>query len=53
MEKAFPNMKRFEVFTGHKSEDTLRQLRNLGFQEFKTAPFTSAITWVYLRKECP
>jgi ech hydrogenase subunit C len=51
MEKSFPTVKRFEVFTGQKSERNLAQFRKLGYQEFKTAPFTPAITWVYLQKE--
>ena len=50
-EKAFPNAKRFEVKTGHKSERNLFQFRAQGYQEFKTEPFTPAITWVYLQKE--
>ena len=50
-EKAFPNAKRFEVKTGHKSERNLFQFRHHGYQEFKTEPFTPAITWVYLQKE--
>jgi ech hydrogenase subunit C len=50
-EKAFPNVKRFEVKTGHKSERNLFQFRHHGYQEFKTEPFTVAITWVYLQKE--
>ena len=50
-EKAFPNAKRFEVKTGHRSERNLFQFRAQGYQEFKTEPFTPAITWVYLQKE--
>jgi ech hydrogenase subunit C len=51
IEKAFPGVKRFEIFTGHRSERNLRQFRKLGYQEFKTEPFTPAITWIYLQKE--
>jgi ech hydrogenase subunit C len=51
IEKAFPASKRFEVFTGQRSEDNLRRLRKLGFQEFKTEPFKPALTWVHLQKE--
>jgi ech hydrogenase subunit C len=50
-EKAFPGAKRFEVKTGHKSERNLFQFRAQGYQQFKTEPFTPAITWVYLQKE--
>lgn len=51
IEKTFPNAKRFEVKTGHRSERNLFQFRAQGYQEFKTEPFTPAITWVYLQKE--
>jgi ech hydrogenase subunit C len=50
-EKAFPGAKRFEVKTGHKSERNLFQFRAQGYEQFKTEPFTPAITWVYLQKE--
>ncbi len=50
-EKAFPNVKRFEVKTGHKSERNLFQFRAQGYQQIKTEPFTPAITWVHLQKE--
>jgi ech hydrogenase subunit C len=53
IEKAFPGVKRFEIFTGHRSERNLRQFHKLGYKEFKTEPFTAAITWVYLQKERP
>jgi len=52
IEKSFPNVKRFEVFTGQQSAHNLKQLHKLGFQEFKTEPGPAAsITWVYLQKE--
>ena len=51
IEKTFPNAKRFEVKTGHRSERNLFQFRAQGYKEFKTEPFTPAITWVYLQKE--
>ncbi len=50
-EKVFPNVKRFEVKTGHKSDRNLFQFRAQGYEQFKTEPFTPAITWVYLQKE--
>jgi ribosomal protein S18 acetylase RimI-like enzyme len=51
IEKAFPNAKRFEAFTGHPNTRGLQLLGQAGYQEFKTEPFTPAITWVYLQKE--
>lgn len=51
IERSFPGVQRFEIFTGHRSERNLRQFRKLGYGEFKREPFTPAITWVYLQKE--
>jgi ech hydrogenase subunit C len=51
IEKAFPNVTRFEAKTGHQSKRNLYQLTQRGFKPFKTEPFTSAITWVCLQKE--
>jgi ech hydrogenase subunit C len=51
VEQAFPEAKRFEAFTGHKSECGLRLLGNLGYQSFKTEPHTPALTWVHLQKD--
>jgi ech hydrogenase subunit C len=51
IEKAFPNSKRFEAFTGRPNAHGLQLLSQAGYQEFKTEPFTPAITWVYLQKE--
>lgn len=51
LEKALPDVKRFEVKAGHKSEHNLSRYHELGYQQFKTEPFTPAITWVYLQKE--
>jgi ech hydrogenase subunit C len=51
IEKAFPNAKRFEAFTGRPNAHGLHLLTQAGYQEFKTEPFTPAIAWVYLQKE--
>jgi ech hydrogenase subunit C len=51
IEKAFPNSKRFEAFTGRPNTHGLHLLAQAGYSEFKTEPFTPAITWVYLQKE--
>ncbi|MHC1764218.1 MAG: GNAT family N-acetyltransferase [Verrucomicrobiia bacterium] len=50
-EEAFPAAKRFEALTGSKSDRNIRQLRKLGYQEFKTEQATPAISWVYMQKE--
>jgi ech hydrogenase subunit C len=52
-EDAFPTAKRFELFTGNKSELALQQFRKLGYQEFRTEVFTPSITWIYMQKERP
>jgi ribosomal protein S18 acetylase RimI-like enzyme len=51
LEKTFPQAKRFEAFTGRPNKRSLHLLGRAGYQEFKTEPFTPAITWVYLQKE--
>jgi len=51
LEKALPDAKRFEAFTGRPNERALHLLGALGYHEFKTEPFTPAITWVHLEKE--
>jgi ribosomal protein S18 acetylase RimI-like enzyme len=51
IEQAFPKVKRFEVFTGSRSERSLKQFRKLGYQQFKTEPSTPALAWVYMQKE--
>ncbi len=50
-EEAFPTAKRFQAFTGSKSDRNIRQLRKLGYQEFKTEQATPAISWVHMQKE--
>ncbi len=52
MEQTFPEAKRFEVFTGHKSKRNIETFTKLGYRKFKSEPFTPALTWVYLEKEC-
>ncbi len=51
IEKAFPNAKRFEAFTGRPNVRGLQLLGQTGYSEFKTEPFTPAITWVYVQKD--
>ena len=51
IELAFPQVSRFEAFTGHQSKRNLYQLNQRGYQVFKTEPFNSNVTWVYLQKQ--
>lgn len=53
MELMFPNARRFVAFTGHKSKRNLYVFKSLGYEQFKTEPFTPSITWVYLEKFRP
>ncbi len=53
IENAFPQAKRFEARVGQRSERKLQRFQALGYQPFKTEPFTPAIAWVYLQKERP
>ncbi|HSA03440.1 MAG TPA: GNAT family N-acetyltransferase, partial [Candidatus Paceibacterota bacterium] len=51
MEQAFPGVRRFEAFTGHKSKRNIAAFSRLGYQIYKTEPFTPLVTWVYLQKD--
>ncbi|MDE3147862.1 MAG: NADH-quinone oxidoreductase subunit B family protein, partial [Acidobacteriota bacterium] len=50
IERAFPEVSRFEAVTGHRSKRNLYQLGKRGYEVFKTEPFTAGISWVYLQK---
>ena len=50
VEAAFPQAKRFELFTGHKSARNLHLYRKLGYVAFKREPLGDAVTVVFLEK---
>jgi ribosomal protein S18 acetylase RimI-like enzyme len=50
IEAQFPNVRRFELFTGHASLRNLRFYRGLGYADFKTSVVTAALSFVYLEK---
>jgi ribosomal protein S18 acetylase RimI-like enzyme len=50
IETVFPSAKRFELFTGHKSERNLYLYRKLGYQTFKQKPFNEKLSFVFLEK---
>jgi len=50
IEARFPNVARFEIFTGHKSEHTLRLYSRLGYREFKRKVISSTTTLVFMEK---
>jgi ribosomal protein S18 acetylase RimI-like enzyme len=50
LEAAFPDAKRFELFTGHKSERNLRLYGKLGYQVFKQQRISDRLSFTYLEK---
>lgn len=51
IEQAFPAAKRYELFTGERSERNLKMYGKMGYQPFKTEPLKPTINLVYLQKE--
>jgi ech hydrogenase subunit C len=51
IEKTFPQVEKFEAFTGHQSKRNLGHLVKRGYKVIKTEKFNDAISWVYLRKQ--
>ena len=50
IESAFPKARRFELFTGHRSERNLHLYEKLGYREFKRVPATEDLTMVFMEK---
>lgn len=50
VEKYFPKIKRFELFTGSSSEKDVHFYKKLGYKEFKLEPLNDGITLVYMEK---
>ena len=50
IEESFPASKRFELFTGHKSNKNLYLYRKLGYKEFRKEIINNNITMIYLEK---
>jgi ribosomal protein S18 acetylase RimI-like enzyme len=51
IESQFARAKRFELFTGHKSERNLRFYQKLGYRAFKEERVTDALRMVFLEKD--
>jgi GNAT superfamily N-acetyltransferase len=51
IEKVFSYCKRFEIFTGHKSERNLYLYQKLGYRIFKREKLTDKVDMVYLAKQ--
>jgi ech hydrogenase subunit C len=51
MERHLAGVKRFEVFTGHRSERNLYLYGKLGYKPFRREPFSKTVEWVYMEKK--
>lgn len=51
IESRFAHAKRFELFTGHKSERNLRFYQRLGYRAFKEERVTDTLRMVFLEKD--
>ena len=50
LEAAVPEARRFELFTGHRSEGNLRLYARLGYREFRRQSVNERLTLVYMEK---
>jgi ribosomal protein S18 acetylase RimI-like enzyme len=50
IERRFPDVRRFELFTGHKSERNLHLYKKLGYRPFRTEEIHPGLSLVYLEK---
>ena len=50
IESCFPTAKRFELFTGHKSERNLRLYKRLGYHVFRQQRINDALIFTYMEK---
>lgn len=50
MERQFPQVERFELFTGHKSVGNIRLYEKLGYAIYKTVAVHERLQLVYLEK---
>jgi ribosomal protein S18 acetylase RimI-like enzyme len=53
MEQRFPEARRFEAFTGHRSRRNLHLYNKLGYRAFDTRSASETLQWVYLQKARP
>lgn len=51
VEEAFPQARRFELFTGHLSERNLRLYGRIGYVEFRREPVGDGVWLVYMQKD--
>jgi ribosomal protein S18 acetylase RimI-like enzyme len=50
IENCFPETKRFELFTGHKSERNINLYRKLGYQVFAHQRINDNLSFIYMEK---
>ncbi len=50
IEGLFKTCRRFELFTGHKSEKNIHIYQKLGYKTFKTEKITDNINFIYMEK---
>ncbi len=50
LEAEFPKVRRYEIFTGHRSAVNIHIYTKLGYKRFKTEPFNANVEWVYMEK---
>jgi len=53
IEAAFASCRRFELYTGSRSDGNLRLYARLGYAAYRTEPFNAALTFVYMAKRGP
>lgn len=51
IEKEFPKVSRYEIFTGHRSAANIHIYSKLGYKRYKTEPFNANVEWVYMEKK--
>lgn len=51
IERRFKQAKRYELFTGHRSERNLRLYRGLGYKPFSSEPVTNNLTFIFMEKK--
>lgn len=50
IETLFPTARRFELFTGHKSESNIRLYERLGYRAYRQEPVNQKVSLVFMEK---
>lgn len=51
IESVFPEAKRFELFTGHRSKRNIHLYQKLGYHEFRREKATESLTFIFMEKK--